>query len=82
MSETMEWVMLGRVIGTGSGWDQTDTMSMTIYDFVPTEGVTLPRGTVDFHFETGLATLYSDSGTIIETVDIVDAIAHLPQTSL
>lgn len=82
MSKALDWVIMGRAIGTASSWDQVDTWEIVLYDFTPAGGVALPTGDVNFNFETGLATTYSDSGTIIETVDIVDAIAHLPQTSL
>jgi hypothetical protein len=33
--ERIEWVVLGRLIGTGTGWDQQDELSFTIYDFEP-----------------------------------------------
>lgn len=82
MSKELDWVIMGRAVGKASSWDQVDTWQMMLYDFEPAAGVTLPRGDVNFNFEDGLATLYSDSGTIIETVDIVDAIAHLPQVTL
>lgn len=82
MADALDWVIMGRAVGTASGWDQVDNWQMLLFDFVPAAGVQLPRGDVNFNFEDGLATLYSNSGTIIETVDIVDAISHLPQTSL
>lgn len=82
MSDIIEWEVMGRIVGTASGWDQVDTFAMMLTDFVPAAGVVLPKGDVTFDFEKGLVTLYSDSGTIIETVDIIDAISHLPQVNL
>lgn len=82
MSKELDWVIMGRAVGKASAWDQVDTWEMVLYDFVPADGVALPTGDVNFNFELGLATTYSDSGTILETVDIVEAISHLPQTSL
>lgn len=82
MSERIEFEVMGRVIGTSSGWDQVDTWAMHLYDFVPAEGIILPKGGVTFDFERGLATSYTDSGTIIEAIDIVHALSEMDNTNL
>lgn len=33
--EKVEFTVLGKVIGTGTGWDQMDTTSIIIYSFQP-----------------------------------------------
>lgn len=49
-----EWTIMGRVVGTGTGWDQMDTSEIIIYDFVPAEGVDLPVGDLGFNSENGI----------------------------
>jgi hypothetical protein len=34
-NERIRWYLMGVDIGTASGWDQMDTFSMIIYDFIP-----------------------------------------------
>jgi len=38
----MDFHILGRKIGTYTGWDQSDPFTIQIYDFVPVEEVNLP----------------------------------------
>lgn len=76
MSERLEWEVLGRVVGTATGWDQQDTWIMMLYDFEPAEGVELPSGDVSFDFERGLATTYNDEGEPVETVDLIASLMH------
>lgn len=75
----MEWVVLGRVIGTGTGWDQADTFVMQIYDFEPAVNVNLPKSdclTIDF--EAGTASTCDDAGVVTSSVDLMSAIAGIP----
>lgn len=73
----IEWTVLGRSIGTASGWDQADTFSMMLYDFEPTQGVDLPAGTLCIDFESGLAETYDDAGNVVTSQDLVLAISKL-----
>jgi len=83
MSERFNWEVMGRVVGTASGWDQADTFEMVLYDFVPLEGLPLPRGDfVNFNFETGLVSKYDDTGKPTDVVDFVEAVAHLENLNL
>lgn len=43
MSDTRQpYHILGRLAGTATGWDQQDTFAMTLYDFEPAKGCTIP----------------------------------------
>ena len=80
--ERMEFMLLGRNIGTYTGWDEGDAFSIQIYDFQPNEGVPLPEAaTITFYLESGLAITYFENadGTHTEnSFDFLPRIAHLP----
>lgn len=38
--------VIGRDIGTGTGWDDLDQEVIIIYDFIPAKNVDLPSGTL------------------------------------
>lgn len=82
MSERLDWELMGRLIGTATGWDQHDTWIMMLYDFEPLEGLALPSGDVTFDFERGTATTYNDDGVATDVVDFLDAISHLGNVNL
>ena len=82
MSERSDWIILGRVIGTATGWDQTDTFAVNLYNFEPANGVSIPAADcLSIQFEDGLAKIYSDDGKILRSIDIITAIAHLPRVA-
>lgn len=74
--------VMGRNIGKYSGWDQADMFEVIIYDFVPIEGVWLPLGSVSINYETGTVRTYSDEGEVLESVDLIEQIKHLPPVGL
>jgi hypothetical protein len=78
--ESMPLNILGREIGTYTGWDQADTFTIQVYDFVPAAGVNIPDcECVTFSLETGLGTWYNgDDGTIENKFDIIKVIGQLP----
>lgn len=78
MSDRMEATVLGRVIGTATGWDMHDTMVFGFYDFEPADGVPLLGGQVDVNFETGKFTVYDDDGAPVTSIDLVSALAGVP----
>jgi hypothetical protein len=81
MSERQEWIILGRVIGTATGWDQGDTFVIQIYDFEPAPGVNLPADEcISFDFEKGLAQTYDDAGQTKESFDIISALQGARQS--
>ena len=88
--EKLDFMILGRKIGTYTGWDQTDAFSILVYDFEPIEGVDLPaREDITFSFETGQASWWEDvpEGDLGEnfdwsvhehSVDFLPLIQHVP----
>ena len=74
-------VVLGRKIGTMSGWDRMDTETFCFYDFEPISDIDLPSG--DLAVSYGYGT-YEVSSTvppnydIISRGDIVDLVKDLP----
>lgn len=73
-----DWTVLGRKVGTSTGWDQVDTFVMMLYDFEPVSGIDLPDGCVNFDFENGTAESFDDDGKPTKSVDLVAAITGLP----
>jgi hypothetical protein len=76
-TKALPWTILGREIGTATGWDQADTFIMQLYDFMPAAGVDLPSGTISINFETGMVESWDDNGQIIKARDIVTAVCAL-----
>lgn len=73
--ERLPWNLLGREIGTATGWDQADTFIVQLYDFVPASGVDLPEGTLTIDFESGDAMTHDDEGNVTASKDLVSALA-------
>lgn len=73
MSRTRtDWPILGRNVGTATGWDQQDTFVITIYEFEPNSKYPkLLKGDVTVDFEKGTMELYDDNGDITNSVDLV-----------
>lgn len=76
--ERSEWTVLGRMIGTATGWDQADTFVIALYDFQPAKGVALPAGILTIDFANGTAETFDDNGVVLVSKDIVAAVAHMP----
>lgn len=69
----MEVSLLGRKLGTASGWDGDLGECMWFYDFEPAESVILPKGELQVDFIRGLLGIQDgESGEIIEPKDIVE----------
>ena len=70
-----EQIILGRVIGTATGWDQFDTFGLQLNDFEPAEGVEIPAGDcLAIHFEIGAFDVFNNDGEIIASGDLLSAI--------
>jgi hypothetical protein len=77
----LDWVVLGRKIGTATGWDQADTFVMQIYDFEPADGVGLPASEcLSFDFENGVAETYDEKGKTTESRDLVTSLFGIVPT--
>jgi len=73
-----ECIVCGRIIGTATGWDQSDAYEMTFYDFIPITTCQLPTGDISIRFEKGIVEAFNDDGTIKTSTDLIDSIKHLP----
>ncbi len=75
--EPLEWIVMGRVIGTATGWDQSSDWDMQLYNFVPaTTCPTLIAGDPCIMFEQGRICYYDDQGQETLTLDLIDATMH------
>src|SRR5579864_5029709 len=82
MSERQSWVVWGRKIGTGTGWDQADTFVMQLYDFEGGEGYTGPCGPcVIFDFERGRIETVGGDGKLTGWGGLISGISGPPGES-
>lgn len=71
----MDVIILGSNVGTASEWDQSNDWGVIFYDYTPNDlgrslfGV-LPCNDLSVDFETGIAELYDDEGTVLNTVQL------------
>lgn len=71
----MDWIVCGRAIGKASGWDQSDTFELMLYDFEPALGVDIPASEcLTFRFENGTIEKYADNGEIVWSADLIDTL--------
>ena len=69
----MDVVVLGRYLGTASGWDQMTDWIVGFYDFEPGTGVDLPSGFMQIDLEnTGNIEFVDDEGNVTQTFDAVE----------
>jgi hypothetical protein len=78
--ERVPWIVLGREIGTGTGWDG-ELDSFTIYNFKPEHEVKLPEGDLHIDFIKGLFLQYTDDGEETFQADMIEILMTLPNTS-
>lgn len=69
--ERIEVKILGRVLGTASGWDGDPGEVIWFYDFEPKEGINLQKGELQFNFDTGNFGLPDEEGELIAPLDMV-----------
>ncbi len=71
-----DWVVLGRVVGKATGWDQADTNVIQLYDFEPAATVPMSAtGCLVVDFENGLFEGMTDEGTVTFSLDILSVLA-------
>lgn len=71
-------VVLGRVIGTFTGWDQGDTLNFVFYGFKPKfEG--MPEGDMNVDYEGGFFRFYDDEGNETWANDIIERMKDIPR---
>ena len=83
MAEREEYTILGRLLGTATGWDQADDWAITLYDFEPAEGVMLPKcRTLFIAYDTGsLIPQDIDGDPIVKPLDLVEFCGKLPRSN-
>lgn len=64
-------VILGRTIGTFTGWDQGDTLAFDYYGFKPVEGLPIPACDLNVDYDNGYFSHYNDAGNKLGEWDIV-----------
>lgn len=80
MSARLEYTILGRLVGTASGWDQFSDWGMSLYDFDPVPGVAIPScSSLYFDSETGLMEAYDDDDRSIWKADAVSVLKVVPR---
>lgn len=73
------WKVLGRVIGTVTGWDQADRFIIELHDFKPAKGVSIKKAEcLCIDFESGCAIIYDDNGQEVYNWDLIMALRNLP----
>lgn len=72
------FTVLGRDIGTGTGWDVIEFIQIVIYDFEPGAGVHLPKGDLSVEYDNGCFHIYDDKGMISWSSDMVTTLKDLP----
>lgn len=76
--EVTEWVILGRKIGTASGFDG-DIDNFMLHDFQPVPELAIPAGCVGFDFNEGIIQTWDNDGIVTWSVDMIEALKHLPK---
>lgn len=70
--DRIEVDVLGRNLGTASGWDGDMGECIWFYDFEPDEGIDLPKGMIQIDYNKGIMGVPDDeSGVITDAFDIV-----------
>lgn len=80
MSDQMDVIILGRKLGTASGW-AGDALSPSFYDFVPVEKasdlVVSEGGVLNIDLGKGVFDAYDENGEIVESHDLVPILAKI-----
>lgn len=75
--------ILGRYVGTASGWDQVDDWSLCLYDFEPYEGFYATKGTtLTVDFERGVVQSVSDDGKVEYEADMLETLNRFIEVNL
>lgn len=72
------FMVLGRDIGTGTGWDVIEFSQIVIYDFEPGPNVNIPKGDLSVEFDNGCFHQYDDFGVPSWSADMVTMLKDLP----
>lgn len=67
--------VLGRNIGTATGWDELGDNDIILYEFIPDSRFDLPSGDLGVLFEAGRFVTYDSDGNEANDIDMVAALA-------
>jgi hypothetical protein len=73
--------VLGRRIGTSSGWEQADDWLMILIDYEPAPGISLPIGDLCIDFQKGQFSTFDDAGRLNFVADIVTILSPLERAA-
>ena len=80
MPQRLTITILGRTIGTASGWDGDPGQWVSYYDFMPYAGIDLPIGDLTVDDENGIVGLSNpETGEFFEPQDIVSLLQNIPR---
>ena len=80
--DRIEVIVLGRKIGTATGWDELDTAVFAFYDFIPEQNAKVGAcSALDVYYDAGITEEYLGdcSGPPVATTDLVCVVADLPR---
>lgn len=75
--ERIEVDILGRNLGTASGWDGEPFETIWFYDFEPSEGIDLQKGQLQVNFQTGEIGIADDGGEVQLPLDIISFLSEV-----
>lgn len=79
MEDCTDLICLGRIIGTCTGWDQSDLDSFTFYDFEPIAGSGIEAAScIEVGYVTGMLRRY-DGDKVLSSHDLVELVKDLPK---
>lgn len=79
MFERINVKLLGRTLGTASGWDGDPGEQIWFEDFLPKEGLALPTGQLGYSALEGLIGLTYEDGAFKEAFDVVSFLHGVPR---
>lgn len=63
--------ILGKFVGTATGWDQVDDLAIVLYEFEPYEGFEVPTDNLTVDFVAGTVKNYDDEGNETFNTDMI-----------
>ena len=82
-----ELILLGRLIGTFTGWDDGGEEQIMFYDFVPNETAIATNQTIfqttqsclSFNHSLGTLSIFDDDGNEHDITDAIEALKNTPR---
>lgn len=74
-NKRLTYTILGRNIGTATGWDELDLDVMVLYEFEPAEGINLPKGDLYVNYIKGIFQNAEDDNSV--AFDMIDVLKNV-----